>query len=129
MQYGGSPRSIAPILPPQQPVPTPDMLIDPSIRLPAPHPQILPAPSPPEMPVQNHLPAHYHHPPPGRANNLDLLVQASFDPHPGGAGGYYGPPGANMATNDGFESELQFYIDGAPNLQTSVWGAGGMYGS
>jgi len=85
------------------------------------------------MPPQQHHAAHYQHPSQGRTNNLDLLVQASFDPHqgghdPSGTGGYYEQPGAHMVTNDGFESELQFYIDGAPNLQTSVWGAGGMYG-
>jgi hypothetical protein len=128
-----------------QPVPTPDMFIDPSIRLPAPQPSQVQTP---QQSGQAELlpPRHPHHPqyhPAGaaRANNLDLLVQASFDRQPAGAppydpavagqAEYFAQPAAAgpLTTNDGFESELQYYIDGAPSMHSSVWGApGGMYG-
>ena len=126
MQYGGSPGSSAGL-----PIPMPDMLIDASIRLPAPNPQILPALSPVDLPPSHHAhqAGYQHHVQNRPPNSLDLLAQASsFDSHSSGHdpnAGYYDQP----VTNDGYASELEFYIGGAPNLQTSVWGAGGMYGN
>ncbi|ROW10394.1 hypothetical protein VMCG_01645 [Cytospora schulzeri] len=120
--------------PPQ--VPTPMMYIDPNMRM---------SQGQAAMP-QQHLgerPA---------ADGLGLLLEA-FDSHQAGANmaatgtgqpydanvaatqaGYYGQPGTAMPGNDGYENELQFYIDGAPTVQGWVGtgagaGAGpGMYG-
>lgn len=78
-------------------------------------------------------------------DGLGLLLEA-FDTHQGAnmaaAGheqpydpnvaanqaGYYGQAGAQMPGNDGYENELQFYIDGAPTVQAWVPGGSGMYG-
>lgn len=78
-------------------------------------------------------------------DGLGLLLEA-FDTHQGAnmaaAGheqpydpnvavnqaGYYGQAGAQIPGNDGYENELQFYIDGAPTVQAWVPGASGMYG-
>lgn len=78
-------------------------------------------------------------------DGLGLLLEA-FDTHTGqmtagdqpydpsaigNPGGYYGPTGAGIPGNDGYENELQFYIDGAgaPNPVWIPGGAGpGMYG-
>lgn len=81
-------------------------------------------------------------------DGLGLLLEA-FDTHQGAAataggdqpydpnvvvtqaGGYYGQPGAAaMPGNDGYENELQFYIDGpaAPNVQGWMAGGPGVYG-
>lgn len=79
-------------------------------------------------------------------DGLGLLLEA-FDTHQGAAAaagadqpydpnavvtqaGYYGQPGAAaMAGNDGYENELQFYIDGpAAPVQGWMTGGPGMYG-
>lgn len=78
-------------------------------------------------------------------DGLGLLLEA-FDTHQGAnmaaAGqeqpydpnaaanqaGYYGQAGAQIPGNDGYENELQFYIDGAPSVQAWVPGGSGMYG-
>lgn len=80
-------------------------------------------------------------------DGLGLLLEA-FDTHQGAAGmsaaggdqpydpsavatqvGYYGQASATPG-NDGYENELQFYIDGAgaPNVTAWVPGGPGMYG-
>jgi len=131
-----SPKTLASLMPGPPPIPTPDMFIDPSIRLPPPQPQ---APIPPQPSQADVHIDHRHSQSPGigrpPTNNLDLLV-AAFDTQrgvtmpPPAAGHitpeeYYGNPHLT-ATNDGYENELQFYIDGGQNLPQSVWG-GGMY--
>lgn len=81
-------------------------------------------------------------------DGLGLLLEA-FDTHQGAQGmtagdqpydpsvvgnpgGYYGPTGAAMPGNDGYENELQFYIDGAGAPNVTAWIPGGpgagMYG-
>lgn len=81
-------------------------------------------------------------------DGLGLLLEA-FDTHQGGASmaaaatgsdqtydpnavanqaGYYGQSGAAIPGNDGYENELQFYIDGAPTVQSWVSGGPNMYG-
>lgn len=77
------------------------------------------------------------------ADGLGLLLEA-FDSHQAGANmaatgggqpydasvaatqaGYYGQPGTAMPGNDGYENELQFYIDGAPTVQGWVGNSAG----
>lgn len=81
-------------------------------------------------------------------DGLGLLLEA-FDTHQGGANmaaaangsdqtydpnavanqaGYYGQSGAAIPGNDGYENELQFYIDGAPTVPSWVPGGPNMYG-
>lgn len=131
----------------QNNVPTPMMYIDPNMRIPdqgqhsQAQVQAQQAQAMASMPQQQL----------GRqtTDGLGLLLEA-FDTHQGAAGmaaaagdqpydpsvvgtqgGYYGPTGAVLA-NDGYENELQFYIDGAgaPNVTAWIPGAGGpgMYG-
>ncbi|KAI7784670.1 hypothetical protein LA080_009607 [Diaporthe eres] len=111
--------------PPQ--VPTPMMYIDPSMRMSQNQGQIPQSQAMAGMQQQQQLgdrPA---------TDGLGLLLEA-FDSHQGanmaaaGAGqpydpnlaanqaGYYGQPGTAMPGNDGYENELQFYIDGAPSV-------------
>lgn len=134
------------ILPAPPSVPTPMMYIDPNIR--AQNQQTQQAQAQAQqaqamaaMPQQQQL---------GRptTDGLGLLLEA-FDTHQGGANmaatgtgsdqpydpnaavtqaGYYGQPGTAMPGNDGYENELQFYIDGAPTVQGWVPGGPGMYG-
>lgn len=125
-------------------VPTPMMYIDPNMRVPnqaqsQAQVQAQQAQAMAAMPQQQLG---------GRqtTDGLGLLLEA-FDTHQGAAGmagagdqpydpsavatqvGYYGPTGATPG-NDGYENELQFYIDGAgaPNVTAWVPGGPGMYG-
>ncbi|KAL2280342.1 hypothetical protein FJTKL_12591 [Diaporthe vaccinii] len=123
--------------PPQ--VPTPMMYIDPSMRMSQNQGQIPQSQAMAGMQQQQQLgdrPA---------TDGLGLLLEA-FDSHQGanmaaaGAGqpydpnlaanqaGYYGQPGTAMPGNDGYENELQFYIDGAPSVHGWVGTGAGMYG-
>ena len=133
---------------PAPPQPSPMMYIDPQMRAQHPHTQNQP-PQPQAiaaMPPHGH-PQHPQHQQQVGArpttDGLGLLIEA-FDTHQGGGamGGssgpaydpsmagqheYYPHQGTGLAGNDGYENELQFYIDGAPNMQNWV-GNGGMYG-
>lgn len=126
--------------PPQQPM----MYMDPQMRAPHPHsqsqtpqPQAIAA-----MPPPGH-PQHPQHVGVRQTDGLGLLIEA-FDTHQGGGmagpagqpydpsmagqhAEYYHHQGAGLPGNDGYENELQFYMDGAPNMQNWV-GNGGMYG-
>lgn len=121
--------------PPQ--VPTPMMYIDPSMRMSQNQGQIPQSQAMAGMQQQQlgDRPA---------TDGLGLLLEA-FDSHqganmaaPGGQGydpnlaanqaGYYGQPGTAMPGNDGYENELQFYIDGAPSVHGWVGTGAGMYG-
>ncbi|KAL1859738.1 hypothetical protein Daus18300_009460 [Diaporthe australafricana] len=125
--------------PPQ--VPTPMMYIDPSMRMSQNQGQI---PQPEAAQVMAGMPQQQL----GErtaTDGLGLLLEA-FDSHQGanmaaaGAGqqydpnlaasqaGYYGQPGTAMPGNDGYENELQFYIDGAPTVHGWVGTGAGMYG-
>lgn len=125
--------------PPQ--VPTPMMYIDPSMRMSQnqgqlPQSQAAQAMAGMQQQQLGDRPA---------TDGLGLLLEA-FDSHQGanmaaaGAGqpydpnlaanqaGYYGQPGTAMPGNDGYENELQFYIDGAPSVHGWVGTGAGMYG-
>lgn len=130
---GETPNNAVMQAPPQ--VPTPMMYIDPSMRM---SQQTQAAQAMAGMPQQQlgDRPA---------TDGLGLLLEA-FDSHQGanmaaaGAGqaydpslaanqaGYYGQPGTAMPGNDGYENELQFYIDGAPTVHGWVGTGAGMYG-
>jgi len=133
------------------------MLIDPSIRLPVPQPQQQQVPpqngSQPDLGPPQHN--HSQHPQIAANMGLDLLVAASFDSQPGAgnavtaAPGQYDPAAVVAASathaaahngayytghpqmvNDGFDHELEYYVDSGPHMQTSIWGApNGMFTS
>lgn len=135
------------VLPAPASVPTPMMYIDPNIR--AQNQQTQQAQAQAQqaqamaaMPQQQQLGGR------PTTDGLGLLLEA-FDTHQGGANvataatgsdqpydpnaaatqaGYYGQPGTAMPGNDGYENELQFYIDGAPTVQGWVQSGPGMYG-
>lgn len=135
------------VLPAPASVPTPMMYIDPNIR--AQNQQTQQAQAQAQqaqamaaMPQQQQLSAR------PTTDGLGLLLEA-FDTHQGGANvaaaatgsdqpydpsaaagqaGYYGQSGTAMPGNDGYENELQFYIDGAPTVPGWVQGGPGMYG-
>lgn len=133
------------VLPAPPSVPTPMMYIDPNMRAQnqaqgsQPQTQAQQAQAMAGMTQQQQLGAR------PTTDGLGLLLEA-FDTHQGAnmaaAGneqpydpnvaatqaGYYGQPGATMPGNDGYENELQFYIDGAPTVQGWVPGGPGMYG-
>lgn len=124
--------------PPQ--VPTPMMYIDPNMRIPQAQGQgqvLRPQAAQQAQQAQQAIAAmpqqHLGERP--AADGLGLLLEA-FDSHQAGANmaatgvgqpydanvvatqpGYYGQPGTAMPGNDGYENELQFYIDGAPTVQ------------
>lgn len=138
--------------PPQ--VPTPMMYIDPNMRMPQTPSQgqvLRPQVAQQAQQAIAAMPQQHLGERPA-ADGLGLLLEA-FDSHQAGTNmaatgagqpydanvaatqaGYYGPPGTAMPGNDGYENELQFYIDGAPTVQGWVGtsaGAGngpGMYG-
>lgn len=134
---GETPSSAVMQAPPQ--VPTPMMYIDPSMRMSQGQGQIPQSQAMAGMQQQSlgDRPA---------TDGLGLLLEA-FDSHHGasmaaaGAGqpydpslaasqaGYYGQPGTAMPGNDGYENELQFYIDGgAQSVHGWVGTGAGMYG-
>lgn len=124
--------------PPQ--VPTPMMYIDPSMRMSQNQGQM---PSQAAQAMAGMQQQQLGDRP--ATDGLGLLLEA-FDSHQGanmaaaGAGqpydpnlaanqaGYYGQPGTAMPGNDGYENELQFYIDGAPSVHGWVGTGAGMYG-
>lgn len=139
--------------PPQ--VPTPMMYIDPNMRLSQTQNQgqMLRPQSQQAQQAQEAIAAmpqqHLGERP--AADGLGLLLEA-FDSHQAGANvaaagagqpydpnaaaaqaGYYnqpGQPGTAVPGNDGYENELQFYIDGVPTVQgwIGAGGGAGMYG-
>lgn len=135
------------VLPAPPSVPTPMMYIDPNIRVQnqqtqQAQAQAQQAQAMAAMPQQQQLGSR------PTTDGLGLLLEA-FDTHQGSANmtaaatesdqpydpnaaatqaGYYGQSGAAMPGNDGYENELQFYIDGAPTVQGWVPGGPGMYG-
>lgn len=126
--------------PPQ--VPTPMMYIDPSMRMSQNQGQIPQSQAAQAMAGMQQQQLGDR---PTTTDGLGLLLEA-FDSHQGanmaaaGAGqaydpnlaasqaGYYGQPGTAMPGNDGYENELQFYIDGAPTVHGWVGTGAGMYG-
>jgi len=122
----------------------PLIYIDPAMRTPQQHGSIapiVPGPAPQEQQAaQQQLGSR------PATDGLGLLIEA-FDTHQSGGTivtrgpadqgqgpaallghqpEYYAQPG--VAGNDGYENELQFYIDGPPNMQGWVGNGGGMYG-
>lgn len=147
-QRNGDPSDPS-ILPAPPSVPTPMMYIDPNIRAQNPQGQQAQTQaqqaqamgmSQQQQQQQQQLGGRQ------TTDGLGLLLEA-FDTHQGGANlaaaggadsyevnsvanqaGYYGQAGTSMPGNDGYENELQFYIDGAPTVPAWVPGGPGMYG-
>jgi len=145
------------ILPLPHPSPLSHTYIEPSLRLPAPQPQLTPATTIPQQPQlspnhhqhshpqQQHHHHHHHH------NGLGLLLEAFGTHHadaippnlppsntiappatpydaPGAAAAYYSAAEAMPPDNEAYEYELQCLVsDGMPVLQHG-WVGGGMYG-
>lgn len=63
------------------------------------------------------------------ANLAAAAQEQAYDPNVAvHQAGSYGQAGTQIPGNDGYENELQFYIDGAPIVQAWVPGGSGMYG-
>lgn len=142
------------ILPPPHPSPLAHTYIDPSLRLPAPQPQLAPATMPTpqqqhQLAPHHHNQQHHHHLTSGRpsTDGLGLLLEAFGSTHQAGAippnlppstaAAAFGPPGAAPhefysaaeampLANDAYEYELQCYMSNGISLQHG-WVGGGMY--
>lgn len=147
-QRNGDPTDPS-ILPAPPSVPTPMMYIDPNIRAQNQQGQQAQAQAQQAqamgMSQQQQQQQHQQLGARQTTDGLGLLLEA-FDTHQGSANmaaagaesyevsavanqaGYYGQAGASMPGNDGYENELQFYIDGAPTVPAWVPGGPGMYG-